>query len=86
MGPRLSMKHKPPPKLLGFYRYFYNIGPNRELISLQMVSFLTFLFSWTIISHIFIYFLKNLDAAEQHVVREQQVFNQSSYTQTYRSE
>jgi hypothetical protein len=38
MGPRLAMKHKIPPKLLGFYRYFYNIGPNRDLISLQMVS------------------------------------------------
>jgi len=35
IGPRLSSKHKPPPKLLAFYRYFYNVGPNKELSDLQ---------------------------------------------------
>jgi len=49
MGPRLSLKHKPPPKLLAFYRYFYNVGPNKELAAIQ----------------------QKLDAAEEHLVREQ---------------
>ena len=31
LGSRLASRHDPPPPLLAFYRYFYNVGPNKEL-------------------------------------------------------